>query len=145
MKVEFYSDPKNKTMNSDLFSGHAEEWAKLICQSGLKNDKLEKNKISQIRKFYDEVLKFSEYLRSGDDYKTILPYIKMLNAKAAYAEGRKLVTEEFKIFIKQSLEFLTDDDPQAYTIFASFLEAFMGFYKFYDEKGNIQQNQGGRR
>ncbi len=134
MKVEFYSDQKSKTVNSDLFSGHAEQWAKAICQSGLKNDKLEKNKISQIRKFYDEVLTFSEYLRSGEDYRTILPYIKMLNAKVAYAEGRKLVTEDFKAFIKQSLEFVTDDDPKAFIVFASFFEAFMGYYKFFESK-----------
>lgn len=136
MRVEFYSDHKSKTINPDLFSTHAESWANKVCQSGLNNkqDRLEKNKISQIRKFYDEVITFSEYLRSGEDYKTILPYIKMLNAKTAYAEGRKLVTEDFKNFIKQSLEFVTDDDPKAFSIFVGFFEAFMGYYKFFESK-----------
>lgn len=136
MNVDFYSDVKSKTINSNLFSTHAEDWAKKVCESGLnyKKDKLERNKISQIRKFYDEVLRFSNFVKAGEDYKSILPYIKMLNAKAAYAEGRKLVTEDFKMFIKQSLEYLTDHEPKTFDIFANFFEAFMGYYKFYESK-----------
>jgi CRISPR-associated protein Csm2 len=143
LKVIFYSDPENKVLNYDLFSNHADQWAIRICSSGLKTKfdqktkkekkVLEKNKISQIRKFYDEVLRFSEYLKAGEDYKSILPYIKMLNAKAAYAEGRKLVTEDFKDFIKQTLAYL-DDDPNSFKIFVSFFEAFMGYYKFYESQ-----------
>jgi len=134
MKVDFYSDVKNKTLNPNLFSNHAEEWAKKICESGLKKNKLERNKISQIRKFYDEVLRFSDFVKAGEDYKVILPYIKMLNAKAAYAEGRKLVTEDFKVFIKQSLDYLTEQDPKTFDIFTNFFEAFMGYYKLYESK-----------
>lgn len=136
MKVEFYSDLQKKVIYSDLFSERAELWAKQICKSGLNKhgDKLEKNKISQIRKFYDEVLKFADYLKTGEDYKAILPYLKMLNAKVAYAEGRKLVTEDFKSFIKQSLEHLTENNPQSFEVFANFFEAFMGYYKFEESK-----------
>jgi CRISPR-associated protein Csm2 len=136
MKVEFYSNTDVKTINSDLFSTHAEAWAKKVCESGLnsRGDKLEKNKISQLRKFYDKTLSFSEYLRSGEDYQSILPYIKMLNAEAAYAEGRKLVTEEFRSFIKQGLEYLKEDDPKTFQLFASFFEAFMGYYKYFESQ-----------
>lgn len=119
-----------------MFSERAESLAKEICKAGLniKGDKLEKNKISQIRKFYDEVLRFSDLLRAGEDYKSLLPYIKMLNAKAAYAEGRKLVTPEFKNFIKQSLDQLTVNNSEAFEVFKSFFEAFMGYYKFEESK-----------
>ncbi len=136
MKVEFYADSQKKIIHHDLFSNRAEALAKEICQAGLNNkgNKLEKNKSSQIRKFYDEVLRFSDFLKAGEDYKSILPYIKMLNAKAAYAEGRKLVTSEFKSFIKQSLDHLTESNPQAFEVFLSFFEAFMGYYKFEESK-----------
>lgn len=136
MKIEFYSDAQKRVIHSDLFSDKAEALAKEICKAGLNNrgDKLEKNKISQIRKFYDEVLRFSDFLKSGEDYKSILPYIKMLHAKVTYAEGRKLVTTEFKSFIKQSLDQLTENNPQAFEVFLNFFEAFMGYYKFEESK-----------
>ncbi len=130
MDVKFYVDSHKKIINPEIFSSHADEWAKKVCESGLeeRRDKktgevkkvLGKNKISQIRKFYDQVLRFSSDLKSGEDYKMILPYLKMLNAKAAYAEGRKLVTGEFKNFIKMSVGHLSEDNPNDFELFASF-------------------------
>lgn len=143
MEVKFYSDNK-KDINIELFSKHAEEWAKRICESGVvtKTNKitgkekkvLEKNKISQIRKFYDEVLKSENDLKKGEDYKLILLYLKMLNAKVAYAEGRKLITNEFKSFINQSISQLTENDLKTFELFSSFFEAFMGYYKYYESQ-----------
>jgi CRISPR-associated protein Csm2 len=142
MEVKFYSDPKKSKVSPELFSAHAEDWARRICESGLvnKTDRktgktkkvLEKNKISQIRKFYDEVLKFNNDLKTGEDFNLILPYLKMLNAKAAYAEGRKLVTEEFKSFIKLSVDHVNENNPKSFELFASFFEAFMGYYKYFE-------------
>lgn len=144
MDVKYYSDKDKNQINPDLFSSHAEEWAKWVCESGLvaKLDKktgkekksLEKNKISQIRKFYDEVVKFESDVKKGEKYELILPYLKMLNAKAAYAEGRKLITGEFKAFIKQAIEQLTENDQKTFNLFSSFFEAFMGYYKYYESQ-----------
>ncbi|MDN3512497.1 MAG: type III-A CRISPR-associated protein Csm2 [Candidatus Jettenia sp.] len=143
MEVKFYSDNK-KEINTELFSKHAEDWAKRICESGVvtktnrktgKEKKvLEKNKISQIRKFYDEVLKSENDLKKGEDYKLILLYLKMLNAKVAYAEGRKLITNEFKSFVNQSISQLTENDTKTFELFSSFFEAFMGYYKYYESQ-----------
>jgi len=139
----FFIGP-DKKINPVLFSDLAEFWAEKICNAGLtvkKNmktnkieKKLEKNKISQIRKFYDEVLFFTDRIKAGEDYSIILPYIKMLNAKAAYAEGRNLITPEFKIFIKQCLDCLDDKDIKTLEIFQNFFEAFMGYYKYFESK-----------
>lgn len=144
MEVIFYTGQNKNSINPDLFSSHAEEWAIRVCNSGLKTkfdpktkkEKkiLEKNKITQIRKFYDQVLKFNNDLKTGEDFKLILPYLKMLNAKAAYADGRKLVTDEFKSFIKLSLNHVTEDNPKSFELFASFFEAFMGYYKYYESQ-----------
>jgi len=135
MEIKFWQDGNKTQINPELFSTCAETWAKKICEAGLnEKQKLEKNKISQLRKFYDETLRFSGYLKGGEDYKTILPYLKMLNAKVAYAEGRKLVTGDFKIFINQSVKQLIGDNKQEYEVFTSFFEAFMGYYKFYESK-----------
>jgi CRISPR-associated protein Csm2 len=138
MEMKFYSDINRTNINPNLFSSHAEEWAKKVCESGLVKKrgkrKLEKNKTSQIRKFYDEVLKFDNDIKSGEDFKLILPYLKMLNAKAAYAEGRKLITDEFKTFIRLSIGHVTEDNHSSFKLFKSFFEAFMGYYKYYESQ-----------
>ncbi|MBI4843637.1 MAG: type III-A CRISPR-associated protein Csm2 [Nitrospirae bacterium] len=111
------------------------------------------NKPTQLRKFYDEVLKFDGMLKSlpseqqNEEFEKLLPYLKMLNAKASYAMGRDLVTKEFKDFLSQSL--VQVKSKEDFDIFAGLFEAFMGFYKYYDEKGERpqreHQNRGGQR
>lgn len=127
--IKFWEDEKKEFVNPELFSNVADEYAKKIREAGGKK----KNKISQIRKFYDEVLMFQSRVKSEDDFKKMLPFIKMLNAKAFYAEGRELITKEFKDdFIKECLgQVQTKKD---FDVFVKFFEAFMGFYKYYDEK-----------
>jgi CRISPR-associated protein Csm2 len=53
----------------------------------------------------------------------------MINAKAAYAEGRKpkLVTTDFVYLMRNTLAQVTD--PETLTHCKLFWEAFMGFYK----------------
>jgi len=64
-----------------------------------------------------------------DDY---LPFIRMLKAKAAYAEGRKLVDGAFVDLIEQAIDFIKSAaDLRTAKLF---FEAFMGFYKL--EKGD---------
>ena len=59
-----------------------------------------------------------------DDY---LPFIRMLNAKAAYAKGRKLVDDKYVGLLNSGLQQVTDSDTLH--TFKLFMEAFMGFYK----------------
>jgi CRISPR-associated protein Csm2 len=59
-----------------------------------------------------------------DDY---LPFIRMLNAKAAYAKGRKLVDDKYVGLLFSGLQQVTD--PETLHTFKLFMEAFMGFYK----------------
>jgi len=56
----------------------------------------------------------------------------MLTAKAAYAEGRKLVSPNFTEFIRDNIPNI--DEPSHLRGFAGFFEAFMGFYKLYGPK-----------
>ena len=56
-----------------------------------------------------------------------LPFIRMLNAKAAYAEGRKHVDKSFVDLMAHGLKQVTD--PVALRHFKLFFEAFLGFYK----------------
>ncbi|MBI4378135.1 MAG: type III-A CRISPR-associated protein Csm2 [Nitrospinae bacterium] len=140
MEVKFWKDKAKKQIDSELFSSKAEVLAKEIFNEG--NNKT--NKPTQIRKFYDEVLRFDSMLKTNPAvFENILPYLKMLNAKAAYSMGRDLVSKGFKEFISASLNQIKDKDD--FDAFAGLFEAFMGYYKFYDEKGERQSFQGGRR
>lgn len=126
MDIKFWKDKKNKIIMPDLFSTKAEDLAKKIAKDGF--EKL--NKRSQIRKFYDEVLHLSTRVsKDPDEFEKILPYLKMLNAKAAYAKGRGLISDSFKNFLSISLQQVNDKDD--FDVFAGLFEAFMGYYRLY--------------
>jgi CRISPR-associated protein Csm2 len=126
MFMNFWKDKKNRLIEPDLFSTAAENLAKKVAEDGTKSC----NKRSQIRKFYDEVLNFSA--RVGKDpieFEKMLPYLKMLNAKAAYAKGRGLISDSFKNFLSSSLQQVNDKDD--FDVFSGLFEAFMGYYRLY--------------
>lgn len=143
MDVKFWKDKSKKMIDPDLFSARADELAKEIHKEQLQS-RGKANKPTQIRKFYDEVLRFDSILKTNPaEFDSRLPYLKMLNAKAAYAMGRDLVSKGFKDFISNSLNQIKDKDD--FDAFASLFEAFIGYYKYYDEKVETQITQGGGR
>ena len=119
-------------IDADLFDKTANRVAKIVAN---KNDRRASqiNKSTQLRRFYDELVMWEEKVRQDekkfDDY---LPFIRMLKAKAAYAEGRKLVDGAFVDLIEQAIDFIKSAaDLRTAKLF---FEAFMGFYKL--EKGD---------
>lgn len=127
------SDINLKTIDSELFSNIAKNKAEVIA----KNTK--SNKSTQLRKFYDEIVMWDQKLmmisdkaKQAEKFSEYLPFIKMLNAKVAYAEGRKssghgLVDQNFVALISDCLKQI--DNPESMRTFKLFMEAFMGFYK----------------
>lgn len=135
-EIKFWENKDAELVNPDLFSEVANKWAEAIKKEG--GDK--KNKISQIRKFYDEVLFYHGRVKNEEEFKKMLPYLKILNAKAFYAEGRGHVTELFKKFIMDSIsQVKTKKDLD---VFVKFFEAFMGFYRYYDEMESKKKGGG---
>ncbi len=131
MKISsFWKDRERKVVDPKLFSETAEKLAKELKQDHDKNKKL--NKRSQIRKFYDEIVKLNQLKTQQKDqqnWEYILPLLHMLIPKAVYAQGRGLVSENFVDFIRSSVtQIKTPDDL---SVFADFFEAFMGFYRYY--------------
>lgn len=146
MIERFWKDKSKKMIDPGLFSTKAEELAKKICDES-KDDRT--NSPAQIRKFYDEVIRYDSRLketaegRIDEEFQMMLPYIKMLNAKAAYAMARnELVSKGFKDFIDHSLRLVNDKDD--FNAFAGLFEAFVGYYKYYFEMKK-KENSGGRR
>ncbi|MCK8603004.1 type III-A CRISPR-associated protein Csm2 [Desulfoferrobacter suflitae] len=122
--VTFYKDKKNRKLRPELFSQTAEQLAERISQAD------RSNKRTQLRKFYDEVVRLNMQTKANArEWDNILPYVNMLIAKGAYAEGRKLVTGEFVKFMKDSIGQI--EQPEDLDVFANLFEAFMGFYKKY--------------
>lgn len=138
--IKFYIDENMKTLDPYLFSDKAAALAKEIHEAGLGDPdregkrKLTKNMRTQIRKFYDETLRYNLLANAKakpESWDVIHPYINMLVAKAAYAEGREKVTANFTAFIKNSISQIKT--PQDLLVFSNFFEAFMGFYRQYDK------------
>lgn len=128
-KIQFWQDKDKQTVDPALFSIRAEAFAKQLAGDH-DQSRRKVNKRTQIRKFFDEVVHLNMTAKSrSDEWSSILPLVHMMTAKAAYAKGRDLVSENFLQFIKQSVEQV--DDPEDLSVFATFFEAFIGFYRLY--------------
>ena len=125
--IKFWQDPEKRKVDPMLFSKKAED---LALEINGESGKGRINKRTQIRKFYDEVVRLSELarVRTGE-WENILPMVHMLSAKAAYARGRNLVSEGFLKFIKGAVDQV--ERPEDLKVFSNFFEAFMGFYRLH--------------
>lgn len=125
MKPNLKTNPPVPT----LFSEDAEAVARKFDESA-KADRggKEKNKTTQIRRFYDELVGWQE--RIGHDpekFGQYIAFIRMLNAKAAYAKGRNLVTPEFVQWMQDCV--MQVETPNSLHHFRLHFEAVLGFLK----------------
>lgn len=112
-----------KPIAADLFDKVAKDQAKAIANS---NDRL--NKPTQLRKFYDELVMWEQKASlHPDKFNDYLPFIRMINAKVAYAEGRKLIDPQFVSMMNDCLRQV--ESVETLRTCKLFMEAFMGFYK----------------
>jgi CRISPR-associated protein Csm2 len=125
MPINLKTDPPVAT----LFDKDAEEVAKALDASAQADrGGREKNKSTQIRRFYDELVGWQE--RIGNDeakFKQHEAFVRMLNAKAAYAEGRKLVTPDFVKWFRDCVQQV--DGARTLNNFRLHFEAMLGFLK----------------
>ena len=118
----------SKPLDAELFNGIAKQAAQAVSAADRN-----RNKTTQLRRFYDELCMWEEKVaRQPEKFDEYLPFIRMLNAKAAYAEGRKLVDRTFVDLLAQTLRETTS--AETFATCKLFWEAFMGFYK--QERGN---------
>lgn len=111
-------------LEPELFNSVARQTAETIGGS----DRYGKNRPSQLRRFYDELVMWAAKVeQSPQRFDEYLPFIRMLNAKVAYAEGRELVDQNFVKLLAHCLAQVRD--PESLRYVKLFLEAFLGFYK----------------
>ena len=90
--------------HAELFNKEAEDWAKRFHDAPKG-----KNATTQIRRFYDELVGWQARVNGSDDeFKKYEAFIKMLNAKVAYAKGRGLVDETYEKKIKKKWNYRID-------------------------------------
>ncbi len=117
----------SKPLPPEIFNKTAEEAAKEISNGG------NKNKSTQLRRFYDELVMFNDRIPQGtpekkdERFREMEPFIKMLNAKAAYAKGRNLVDDKFVNIFSQCINQITDYESLRHC--KLFMEAMIGFRK----------------
>lgn len=130
-RTELSVDIKN--ISKDLFSRQADECAQAVAESGKRN-RSSVNKPTQLRRFYDELeMRYSQVFslqspeQRAQKLDEILPFIQMLIAKAAYAQGRGHIDATFNdLFSSLITQIDTVDDLRNAKLF---MEAFMGFYR----------------
>ncbi len=102
--------------DKELFNETAKEWAR----------KIEDTKKTQVRNFYDKVLELEGSIKT-ENFDDVLPFIKMLNSKVAYAVNRKVASSEFQEMIEGCVRQI--DSKEKFDTFKLFFEAVIGFYK----------------
>ena len=118
----------SRPLNPELFNSIAKDAAKKVADASR-----ERNKSTQLRRFYDELCLWDlRVTQQPEKFLDYLPFIRMLNAKVAYAEGRKLVDGTYVSLLHHTLREVKDRESLAAC--KLFWEAFTGFYK--QERGD---------
>ena len=100
----------------NLFDTTAHDVAKAIKQT----------KTAQIRAFYDYVIKLEQDSQIHN-FSEILPFVKMLNSKAAYSKTRGHASDEFVKMINICVNQV--NEKEVLRVFKLFFEAVIGFAK----------------
>lgn len=108
-----------------------------------KNEQKNKNldKYTQLRKFYDELLKIQLKIESDKniDFKIFLTSIYMLVSKSAYAFARGKLSEKFSSFIEKNVKNITTKDD--IDMFVLYYEAILGYVKYFDSFENDNKEE----
>lgn len=113
--------------DDELLNKTAQKWANDIGagRGGVQN--------TQIRKFFDQVLELNNKAKHSDDFEgEVLPFVKMLNSKVAYASSRnsaggKLINKTFVDMMNSCINQVNSKESLA--VFKLFFESVIGFHK----------------
>ena len=131
-EVNYFENEKEGIIKPDLFSDEAKRVVECFISKKFKEKigkkiVVKKLSYSQIRKFYDEVINLKEQLENKKDFKMILPYFKMLKAKANIAYQRDVINANFKTFIEKNVDYVNDE--KRFKVFCTFFEAVVAYSK----------------
>lgn len=114
---------KDGALDPNLVEGQSLEWAKSFLR-----DKKPLT-MSQLRKFYGEVLNIETKKKAGTDFRHLLPLIKMMKSKAAYAYSNGGRNQKIPKSFKKFIELMVDavNKPEDFDAFKIVFEAVVGY------------------
>lgn len=108
---------------AELFDDYARQVAEALAATASKQ-----NKPTQIRRFYDELVGWEERINGKQqEFEKHEAFIRMLNAKVAYAKGRELVDGDFEHWFRRCVE--QTKSAEGLKHFRLHFEAVLGFLK----------------
>ncbi|HDR1287299.1 type III-A CRISPR-associated protein Csm2 [Pasteurella multocida] len=115
-----------RNKDATIFSDIAEQAAKKIKSN--KNA----NNTTQLRKFYGELAMWNDRVQlyktdRNAKFNELLPFIKMMKAKVAYARSRKHIDDQFLRIFSRCIDEITSVDTLKDA--KLFMEAVMGYCK----------------
>ncbi|HDR1284612.1 type III-A CRISPR-associated protein Csm2 [Pasteurella multocida] len=115
-----------RNKDATIFSDIAEQAAKKIKANS------NTNKQTQLRKFYDELNMWNDRVQLTKEnrqakFDEVIPFIKMMKAKVAYAHGRKYIDDQFLRIFSRCIDQITSVDTLKDA--KLFMEAVMGYCK----------------
>jgi CRISPR-associated protein Csm2 len=129
-----YFDEKGN-LKSDLLSDEAEREAKkfVVFRHDNKVDTFQSITSAQLRKFYNEFkglekrLDFAATAQAEDEaaFGGVLPLVKMVKSKVAYASGSKKVPQAFAKWLEQHVDAI--NSAKEFRAFLLHFEAVVGF------------------
>lgn len=126
VNIELYEGSDKSKIRIDLFDKQADENAKKIIDEG-------KNKINQIRIFYNQFIVINEKINNSEEhFRRQLPYIKMIKARAKYSKGRKNIGDYFENFLLKCVDKV--NTLEDFRLICSFFETVVGYATYYDKE-----------
>lgn len=113
-------DGQKRIMKREYIIGYPEEIAKAL-------DDREKNKSSQLRKFYDFCIRIRDALEQGKSFQELESDLCRIVPYAVKAEERKLVTSIFVEFIKRNVNII--HSKETFYAFLKHFEAVIAYIK----------------
>ncbi|MBF0555419.1 MAG: type III-A CRISPR-associated protein Csm2 [Nitrospirae bacterium] len=141
MSTYFYEDIKKKFIKESLLTTEANKWAESFIYPSPPQDRYQQRNpqltSAQLRKFHIEAKNFEEKVKYfndpnniEDDFKRIIPLIKMMKSKVAYAcpdNGRdRKVPLEFRRYLETMVDNI--NDVRDFKAFCLCFEAVVGYY-----------------
>lgn len=122
---------KDGAINPDLVTVYARKWADAFVpkrEYGARSSSRPINS-AQLRRFYGDVknleMRWQNSMDKAQAFHEILPMIKLLKAKAAYAHKRNLVPDSFRDWVWENVDMINGE--RDFKAFLLYFEAVVGF------------------
>jgi len=123
--MQYYEDSEKTQLRVDLLDKDAQsESDRIVSESSNRRGRYELSS-SQLRKFFYEFRNLEKRVNSVDEFKKVLPLVKMVKSKAEYFEGKNSIPRAFKEFLTDNVSSISD--RRDFEAFMLYFEAIVGF------------------